>query len=428
VVAKPYKWAEGAALDDHTKRKHKILREYFFQYITVRCQNPKQERFRLAVVDGFAGAGRYACGSSGSPLIIIEELRNALSAVNLQRASQGLGTVEIDCLLVFNDASRDAIEFLKGHCEPLVAEIKMNTLKLHLSVHYMTGAFESSYPAIKHLVTSSRYRSVIYNLDQCGHSKVDKNTLIDIMRSTPSVEIFYTFAIESLLSFLSKTNPDLLDRQLRRLGIDGRTKISGIKGGLSNTEWLGTAEKLVFEAFKGCASFVSPFSINNPEGWRYWLIHFANNYRARQVYNNVLHDNSSSQAHFGRSGLNMLAYDPDHEAGSLYLFDTTARTGAKAQLLEDIPRLIAESGDVIGVSEFYECIYNATPAHTDDIHAALIDNDDLNVITPTGGERRKANTIGISDTIKLKTQRSLFPILLDASKPPGTRLRTRKSD
>ena len=109
----------------------------------------------------------------------------------------------------------------------------------------------------------------------------------------------------------------------------------------------------MFEAFRTCAPYVSPFSINNPDGWQYWLIHFANFYRARQVYNNILHQNSSAQAHFGRSGLNMLAYDPTHEAGTLYLFDQSGRKSAKGQLLEDIPRLISESGDVIGVGGFY---------------------------------------------------------------------------
>ena len=79
---------------------------------------------------------------------------------------------------------------------------------------------------------------------------------------------------------------------------------------MSQKDWLGTAEKIVFDAFRLCATYVSPFSINNPGGWRYWLIHFANAYRARQDYNNILHDNASLQAHFGRSGLNMLSFDP----------------------------------------------------------------------------------------------------------------------
>jgi len=173
---------------------------------------------------------------------------------------------------------------------------------------------------------------------------------------------------------------------------------------------------MVFDGFGTCAPFVSPFSINNPDGWRYWLIHFANNYRARQVYNNVLHDNSTAQAHFGRSGLDMLAYDPEHDDGALYLFDLSGRAAAKAQLLDDIPRMVAESGDALNMSEFYESIYNATPAHKDDVHSAIIECSDLEVLTPLGGTRRKANTIEVGDTLKVKTQRSFFPMFLNAAK------------
>ena len=67
--------------------------------------------------------------------------------------------------------------------------------------------------------------------------------------------------------------------------------------------------------------------------------------------------------------------------------------------------------------DFYETIYNATPAHAQDIHSALIENPDIEVITPQGGERRKAGTIDIGDTIKLKTQASFFPIFHKSGEP-----------
>ena len=66
MVEKRYEWADVAKLEEHSRRKHKILREYCFDYLTVRCKLPQQERFRLAIVDGFAGGGRYQCGTSGS--------------------------------------------------------------------------------------------------------------------------------------------------------------------------------------------------------------------------------------------------------------------------------------------------------------------------------------------------------------------------
>ena len=368
----------------------------------------------MAVVDGFAGGGRYRDGAAGSPVIFIEELQHAVEAVNLRRAAQQLPAIEIECLLLLNDEKREVVEILKTNVAPLQAEIRENLPKLHLRIEYLHEAFESSYPKIKGILQQGRYRNVLFNLDQCGHSRVDRKTLLDAMRSYPSAEIFYTFAIEALVSFLRKSDPMLLASQLSYVGLEN-ADLQALEGAMNNKTWLGAAERLVFEAFRVCAPFVSPFSINNPDGWRYWLIHFANSYRARQVYNNILHQNSSYQAHFGRSGLNMLAYDPSHDDGMLYLFDEQGRHAAQGQLVEDIPRLISESGDVVGVGDFYESIYNVTPAHADDIHAAIIDNSDIEVITPGGGERRKATTIGVHDVLKLRLQRSFFPMFLKAN-------------
>ena len=173
---------------------------------------------------------------------------------------------------------------------------------------------------------------------------------------------------------------------------------------------MGAAEQLVFKNFHRFARYVSPFSINNPDGWRYWLIHFSNSYRARQAYNMVLHHNATAQAHFGRSGLNMLSYDPRDDEGQAYLFDMSGRSTAREQLMYDIPRLVTDQGDAIGVEAFYEEIYNLTPAHRDDIHTAICNNTDLEVFTPSGGKRQKSTTISAGDMLKLKSQKSFFPL------------------
>ena len=416
LVKKRYDWVNGVELQAHSKRKHKILREYVFDYLTVRCTLPQQDRFRLAIVEGFAGGGRYKCGTPGSPLIFIEELKHAFEAVNKLRVGRGLGPIEIECLFVFNDASRDAINLLKTHTTPLLAGIAQTCPKLHLRVEYLHDLFEVAYPKIKSLLAQGRYRSVLFNLDQGGDSHVEQGTILDILRSYPAAEIFYTFMIDSLLAFLQKKQPERLRKRLDHLDLAG-SDIQTLNAGLmTRNDWLGAAERIVFDAFGLCAPYVSPFSINNPDGWRYWLIHFSKFYRARQVYNNVLHENASLQAHFGRPGLDMLHYDPRHEEGQLYLFDDSARSSAKEQLFADIPRLVEESGGAIPVMDFYESIYNATPAHADDVNESIIENPELEVITPAGGERRKAKKIGVNDVIKLRRQRSFFPLFLNAEK------------
>jgi three-Cys-motif partner protein len=170
---------------------------------------------------------------------------------------------------------------------PLHGEIRDNEPMLHLHIEYLSEPFEAAYPWLKGLLQRRRYRNVLFNLDQCGHSWVERSTIVDIMHSIPSVEIFYTFAIETLLAFLCKAEPALLESQFRHLGIDGADLVA-LEGAVSKNVWLGAAERLVFEAFRTCALYVSPFSINNPRGWRYWLIHFANFYRARQVCSAII--------------------------------------------------------------------------------------------------------------------------------------------
>jgi three-Cys-motif partner protein len=409
---KPISWTTGATLEEHSKRKHKVVGEYVARYLAVRCQLPQRSRFRLAIVDGFAGGGRYKCGSPGSPLIFLEELRIATETFNLRRQAEGMSPIDIECLLVLNDSDSKTIALLKENAAPLIARISQNVPRLHLRVEYLEKKFEVVYPEIKQLIERGNYQNVLFNLDQCGTSKVDIDTISNIAASFTSAEIFYTFGIETLVSFLNQSDSAGLAKQLAPFGVTV-ADLARLDGLMSKQAWLGAAERIVFDAFRGCADYVSPFSIHNPQGWRYWLIHFANSVRARQEYNNILHQNSSSQAHFGRSGLHMLAYDPSEADSMLYVFDEAGRAQAKIQLHDDIPRVITNYGDAIGVGDFYASIYNATPAHMLDINSAIIDNPDLEVITEDGGERRKANTIRISDTLRMKHQRSFFPMFFN---------------
>tara|TARA_R110002012_G_scaffold310754_1_gene519232 strand:+ start:1729 stop:2970 length:1242 start_codon:yes stop_codon:yes gene_type:complete len=406
MVGKTYPWKDGVVLADHTRKKHVILGEYFRRYIHVRCGMVHQERFRLAVVDGFAGGGRYLNGEPGSPMIFIEELMKASIDLNLKRSQDGMKPLKIFCLLVLNDPADDANNALRHHVSEMQQQAKDNCpfLSLEVRVHKMN--FEQVYPEIEEQLVAEKYRNILFNLDQCGHSLVEPSTLKRIMQISPSVEVFYTFFISALLGFLKRRDSVGLKDQLRRFDMD-MADVEQLQQPISKTHFLGLAEQLVYKSFQGIAPFHSPFSINNPGGWRYWLIHFSKMYRARQVYNRVLHDNSGQQIHFGRAGLEMLAYDPSQE-GKVHLFDAAGRLESREKLYDDIPRWIAASGDSVRVEEFYQGIYNETIAHDDDIHHAIIDNPDLEALTEKGNPRRSASSIGIKDVLRLKAQPQFF--------------------
>lgn len=409
MVSKPYEWEDGAELKLHTARKHKVIREYFYDYLRVRCAHPQVGTFRIAVVDGFAGGGRYQSGEPGSPIIFLEELRRASMTFNLQRKSEGLKPIDFDVLLILNDANRDVLELLRSNVAPIEEEIRDQEKHIQLKVEFDAKKFEDFYPEIKAILKQSRYSNVVFNLDQCGVSHVQYETIRDIMRSFRSAEVFYTFMISALVTFLNKQDPVRLARKLEPLGISASDAASLSVGVKSKREWLGTAERLVYEAYKTCAPFVAPFSINHHSGWEYWLIHFAHSHRAREVYNNVLHANSSSQAHFGRLGIEMLSFGSRDE-GQLYLFDDPGRALARDQLMSDIPGMINRSGDVLQVQDFRDNIYNETAAHSDDINQVLIESAELDVVTSRGHPRRASGQIRGDDLIKLKPQTSFFPL------------------
>lgn len=406
MVDKSYDWDGGAILEDHTKKKHKILSEYFSEYLRVRCRHPQQSKFRLAIVDGFSGAGKYKEGEYGSPLIFIDTLSCLIKEINCYRTSQGHKSVSIECLIIFNDSCPIAIQKLKENTSPLLAALKNSENNLQIHCEYLNNEFDKSYSYIKKRVLSTRCNNVFFNLDQCGYSHVTSAIIRDITSTWKSAEILLTFMIKSILTYLS---PDGTKNNVI-LEPDVKEKIDLILKHqvLNKKEWLGEAEKITFNYLKACAKYVSPFSINNPNGWKYWLMHYATSHRARQVYNDILHKYGEAQAHYGRSGLNMLSYDPDYGKAGLYLFNEDSRQVAKDELMEDIPRLISQAGDVMTVGQFYENAYSETPAHSEDINQAILSNPELEVTTASGGNRRKANTIRVEDTIRLTSQKSFY--------------------
>lgn len=406
MVQVPYKWVEGAILGEHSKKKHEILRRYLAEYLQIRCTLPQQSRFRFAIIDGFSGGGAYEGGILGSPLIFLELLISQTSEINIRRKIDGMAEIKFECLLILNDSDVDAITTLKENIGNLksLADARSDLL---VELIFMNETFEDAYPLIKtHLADRKILRNVFFNLDQCGSSHVSRKTIFNILMTYRSAEVLMNFAAQSMFTYLSRNNPEALDRVLASHGID-RSQIEDISEVASKREWRAAIEKLVYESFKKCAPFVSPFAINNPDGWLYWLLHFSNEPKARQVYNDLLHENAGLQGHFGRPGLNMLTYDPRTE-GQYYLFAEEDRKKAREALYYDVANIVSEFGNAVPVSEFIRSVSNETPCHSHDLGQAMIDNPDISVVTENGRERRSHKGIRPTDTLILKPQRSFL--------------------
>jgi len=238
MTERSYEWEEGAELKDHTKKKHAILGEYFRQYLITRCQLPQREKFRLAVVDGFAGGGLYKCGAYGSPILFIDTLVKATNEINARRAAQSMKPIEIECLLILNDRERDVFELLQKNVSPHKAGAPTAAPNLHLVVEFYNEAFETLYPVVKARIKRANCSNVIFNLDQCGYTHVTAQVIRDIMTSWQKAEVVLTFMVSSLLAYLS---PDK-DKTGAQLEPAVREKIDAIlrdQGLLAKQQWLG---------------------------------------------------------------------------------------------------------------------------------------------------------------------------------------------
>ena len=388
--------------------KHRIQEQYLGKYIRERCKNPHQENFRLSIVDGFAGGGAYKDGSPGSPVILANTVLQTVQGINFEREVNGRSKVNVECLMFLNDADGDAIDLLKNSMAPCVAESKESDSLVKLIPEYSIGKFESKIDMFIEKITDAKCRSVLYYLDQYGYSQVNVPTIFKLMHSAKSVEVFLTYAIDALLTYLQTNNRKALMTSLSHLDIQEGDILTD---GEFVSKWgmLGKMERLVHKAFSDVAPYFSPFAIHNPGKWKYWLMHFVKNAQGRVVYNDVLHDTGGLQAHYGGPGLKMLSHNPNDERYSLpFTFNESARRSSREQLYEDVVRSVCDYEGEVDVSRFLLDAYKSTPAHSDDIKTALIENPELEVVTHNGGTRRTHNNIDSTDIIKLKRPMARF--------------------
>lgn len=72
MAKRHYDWTNGPAeLEPHSLTKHQVLVDYLIRYFQQRLLNARgRDRFRITLVDGFCGGGRYQV--NGTVLISTE--------------------------------------------------------------------------------------------------------------------------------------------------------------------------------------------------------------------------------------------------------------------------------------------------------------------------------------------------------------------
>ena len=409
-----YSWKHGnASLKDHSKIKFRVLEDYLYKYILVRCKDSRRDKLRIAILDGFCGGGIYNNKQDeseiiyGSPVIFVDTVIRAANEINIKRKITNMRSLFVECLIVLNDTDEHALRSVKEQIEKHTDTSLVDNSFVEFEVIIHKGEFEKCSSYLVKEILKRKYPNVICNLDQYGSSDVLFPTIQFLLGIANSVEIFLTFSISAFVNHLRKDDPEDLKRKLEKLGAPVDDSYFDVDQS-DREEWLMFAEGLVFDFFNKRSHFVSPFAIHNLRGWKYWLLHFTKNHVGRQVYNDVLHDNADHQAHFGRSGLRMLSNKLIDGVGQLHLFGSYTREASFEELIYDIPQHVEENGGEMTVLNFYRSAYNETIAHSEDIDRAMIESPEIDIMTPKGNLRRSVKQISSNDTVKIRRQKSFY--------------------
>jgi three-Cys-motif partner protein len=412
------------ALAAHSQAKLDVLRSYIEDYIQILCTgNPGQDRFRLTLVDGFAGGGLYDGGKYGSPFVLLQAVQVAEASLNQSRKKR----LSIDCHFYFVESATPAAECLEHQLKQSI-----HAPELKKSIFLIRDKFDK---AQERIVAESRQRftrggsRVIFFLDQCGYSDAPPPLLRSISEKLNlKAEFIVNLAIDWLTAYVR--SEATIRKIFPSLGLEEvlplETVVTAIKNPKFDPQYV--VESLVGPAFQKVSGspFFSPFYIQAPKSNRgYWLVHLAPQRRARSAMLDVYWRVANGCRHFGHTGLDMLTFKPDADPSG-YLtgleFGGTTRVSVLERLVQDFAREIRDQ-HAAGISyrAFHDAYCNRIMANEQIVREALIrlmQTGDIDVRGQKGGSKR-VDSIQPDDIITPGHS----PMLIPVARPPKRRSR-----
>lgn len=194
--------------DDATQVKLKIFQRYIREWLPVfmtRNRDNRRQKTRINIFDFFAGRGQDAAGNPGSPLIIVEEIKNYCAARKALKADMAVS-------MVFNDIEESHIEDLKRHvsekaCEQPCCHVEYSSLPFNEVLPRHLPAMKDRSSA--NLVIMDQFGikeitpDVVRMLAQCGATDIlffISTSFIRRFIETPEIGKKFDLSVEKLKS------------------------------------------------------------------------------------------------------------------------------------------------------------------------------------------------------------------------------------
>jgi three-Cys-motif partner protein len=182
-------------LDEHTRGKHEVLREYLSAWFPILGSFAG----RIAFIDGFAGPGQYSKGEPGSPLIALDVFR--------QHAARIKG--EAVFLFVEEDTERAA------HLEKVIES--RTPLPSNCKYEVATSDFETKMSAVLDSLKTGQIAPAFMMLDPFGVAGMPMSLVTRLLKSGKT-ELYITFMYEFIDRF--KKTPAFEKRLTELYGTD----------------------------------------------------------------------------------------------------------------------------------------------------------------------------------------------------------------
>ena len=409
----PFKWhpdQSPPSIEEHSKAKLDVLRSYLRAYFDKLNVYPGREKFRLDLVDGFAGGGTFLDGEKtlpGSPLIMLEEAKAAEDRLNRRRKKP----LRFDCRFYFVEKEASHAE----HLRKVLIEREYPIDDDRIIVR--NGKFEDEADNILKEIVRRQPRAgrAIFLLDQTGFSQVELALVARIFRRLPAAEVILTFAADALINYLAET-PAMV-KAVAPLGLTESDirKLIAEKGEAGGMALVQRTLRTHLRTITG-ATYDTPFFLRPKKSRRaLWLPHLSRHPTARDVMIQRHWDHRNTFEHYGSGGFGMLGWEA-LEARTLPLFRFSGHEARKMrdQLLKSMPDRLAQlaSDQPVTVDAVRHAFANETAARFSDLDEVVLElfrGKEFDILNPDGKMRsRSLRQLQPTDRITLSSM-PFFP-------------------
>lgn len=415
-----YDWVWGnppPPLKRHSEVKHALLRNYLIQYFLTLVSLPQQDKIRLTIVDGFCGGGLYVNQDGkevpGSPLVILEAIREAEVRINLRQERRK--PIRIDVELICIDDSKMSLLYLEHLLEARGYGEQLRSGNVRL-VH---GKFADHCAAAVQR-SSDRSRNsgrALFVLDQYGYSAVPMHCLREIFATLRHAEVLLTFYIDSLISYLNEQNLAGFEKSV---GVSSALRAADLDEIKQSPRWRVQLQSSLYESITSqcSAKFFTPFFIRPERGHGdFWLLHLSQHWKARDVMATTHWSHHNHFAHYGEAGFHMFStgyigkLDDEHKLQMGFDFSEVAATVSKETMMEQIPAMLFDGAEGMTFEQFFLKLINTTPATRSMVETTLLELHQSGeiVVADEFGDRSKARVnLKAGHVLRLPTQRSFL--------------------